>query len=160
MDSIARQLQRLGLMTIDHRRILIVDDDASIRELVAAALRPNGLTVDEASDGREAIQKLREHAYSVVLLDLIMPGADGFAVLDAISFDGGHSPVVLVVSGAEGRVLDRLDPRRIHGIVKKPFDAHELAAVVTACADIRTRSAFETMALATVMSSAPLITLL
>ena len=70
------------------------------------------------------------------------------------------APIVLVVSGADRRLLDQLDSNRIHGIVKKPFDPLDVAEIVSACAEIRGRSAFETMAYATLLTSAPLIALL
>ncbi len=143
-----------------HRQVLIVDDDPVVRGILTTALRQKNLHIDEASDGAEAIRLLRESAYTVVLLDILMPGIDGFAVLDALAANEAYSPVVLVVSGADRSVLDQLDSRRIHGVVKKPFDPHEIASVVAACADIRGRSAFETMAFATMISGAPLIALL
>ena len=143
-----------------HRRVLVVDDQSEVRRVLVTALRQKGLVIDEAAGGREAVELLREHQYSVVVLDLLMPGVSGFSVLDAIEENDGHSPVVLVVSGADRAVLDQLDSQKIHGIVKKPFDPHEVAAVVAACADIRGRSAFETMALATMITGAPLIALL
>lgn len=143
-----------------HRRVLVVDDQSEVRRLLVTALRHKGLVIDEAAGGREAVELLREHRYSVVVLDLLMPGVSGFAVLDAIAQNDGHSPVVLVVTGAERSVLGRLDSQKIHGIVKKPFDPQEVAAVVAACAEIRGRSAFETMALATMITGAPLIALL
>jgi two-component system, OmpR family, response regulator len=143
-----------------HRRVLVVDDDPEIRKLLVAALRGRSLLIDEAADGREAIELLREHSYGVVLLDLLMPGINGFDVLDAIDGKAANVPIVLVVSGAERRVLERLNANKIHGIVKKPFDPREVAEVVAACAEIRGRSAFETMAVATVMTGAPLIALL
>lgn len=142
-----------------HRRVLVIDDDSEVRRLLGTALRQKSLAVDEARDGREAIALLAEHRYSVVLLDLLMPHVDGFGVLDAIS-DEANPPIVLVVSGADRRVLDRVESRKIHGIVKKPFDPVEIADVVSACAEIRGRSAFETMAYATVIAGAPLIALL
>jgi CheY-like chemotaxis protein len=147
-------------MTSEHqRRVLIVDDNRSVRHLLVTALRQKPLIVDEAADGREALDLLREHSYAVVLLDILMPQLDGFGVLEAIASSEASAPVVLVVSGADRSVLDRLDARRIHGIVRKPFDAVEIANVVEACAEIRGKSAFETMAL-TMISSAPLIALL
>jgi CheY-like chemotaxis protein len=143
-----------------HRRVLVVDDQPEVRRVLVTALRQKGLVIDEAAGGHEAVELLREHQYSVVVLDLLMPGVSGFAVLDAIEENDGQSPVVLVVSGADRAVLDQLDSQKIHGIVKKPFDPQEVAAVVAACADIRGRSAFETMALATMITGAPLIALL
>lgn len=148
-------------MTSEHyRRVLVVDDDFEIRRILVAALRQRGLTIDEAVDGRQAVDLLRENTYSVIVLDLLMPGIDGFGVLNAVNETDGQSPVVLVVSGAERSLLDRIDSQKIHGIVRKPFDPHEVAAVVAACAEIRGRSAFETMALATMITGAPLIALL
>src|SRR4051812_15134885 len=104
-----------------HRRVLIVDDDADIRELLITAFRMKQLNVDVATDGQEAIDLLRQHSYGVVILDLFMPVTDGFAVLDMIQHDA-LEPVVLVVTGADRNTIEKLDARRIHGIVKKPFD--------------------------------------
>ena len=148
-------------MTIErHQRVLVVDDDRVIRQILVQALRRKPLIIDEAADGREAIALLRENAYAVVLLDIVMPDLNGFDVLDAIDEEALNAPVVLVVSGADRNVLDRLDSQRIHGIVRKPFDPLEIAAIVSACAEIRGNRAFETMAIATVMTGAQLIALL
>ena len=143
-----------------HRQVLIVDDDPNVREILATALRQKSLLTDEAPDGAEAIRLLAENSYSVVLLDILMPGVDGFDVLGAIDANTAQTPVVLVVSGAERAVLERLDTSRIHGVVRKPFDPQEIASVVAACAEIRGRSGFETMAYATMLAGAPLIALL
>jgi CheY-like chemotaxis protein len=147
-------------MTIEQQRqVLIVDDDPGVREILATALRQRALSTDEAADGEEAIRLLRENTYAVVLLDIVMPNIDGFAVLDAIHASPTTAPVVLVVSGADRATLEQLDSRRIHGIVKKPFDPQEIAGVVAACAEIRGRSPFETMAVA-MISTAPLFAFL
>lgn len=147
-------------MIVDpNRRVLVIDDDANVRRILSGALRNRSLHVDEAPDGSVAIALLAENRYAVVLLDLLMPNVDGFGVLDAIG-DGANPPIVLVVSGADRRVLDQVDSRKIHGIVKKPFDPVEIADIVTACTEIRGRSALEAMAYATVIAGAPLIALL
>ena len=140
-----------------HRRVLIVDDDPDIRNLLVVVLQRKGLVADVATNGDEAIDLLRQHAYGVVLLDLFMPVTDGFAVLDAIEREAWQ-PVVLVISGADRGTLEKLNTRSIHGIVKKPFDPEDLAAVVASCADIRGMRGFETMALA--MMSGPFLALL
>ena len=130
-----------------YRRVLIVDDDADIRNLLHTALRLKSLNVDTAVDGQQAIDLLRQHSYGVVLLDLFMPVVDGFAVLDAIEKEA-NPPVVLVITGADRGTIEKLDARRIHGVVKKPFDIEELSSVVAACADVRGMRGLETMAIA------------
>lgn len=146
-------------MIEQNRRVLICDDDPEMRYLLVASLRNKPLQIDQAHDGASAIELLRANRYAVVLLDLMMPGVDGFAVLDAIDHEK-DPPVVLVVSGAGRTLLDRLDSRKIHGVVKKPFDPIELAEVVASCAELRGRGPFEVMAVATMVAGAPLIALL
>lgn len=152
-NSKARRL----MFTDQHRRVLVIDADHELSDRFAAALRHRGLIVDEATDARAAKDLIRDNAYSVVMFDVTV---DGFVVLDALHPAPADPPVVLIVSGAERPALDRVDARRIHGIVKKPFDLEEIADVVAACAEVRGRSAFETMMYATMMSGAPLIALL
>ena len=143
------------------KRVLIVDDDRDVRNILASVLRQRGLEVHVAADGREALAALREHPFAVMILDLLMPEADGFEVLDELHrSDPKTLPVVLVLTGAEKPIVERLDPDRIHGIVRKPFDPEDLASVVLACAEIRSRRPFEAMALATMLATSPLIAFL
>lgn len=148
-------------MTSDQQqRVLVVDDDVNIRNLIGSVLRQRDLLVDEAEDGAEAIRLLREYRYSVILLDLVMPGVDGFTVLDRIGGPEVPAPaVVLVMTGAERSALLRLDAQKIHGVVKKPFDAQELANLILACAELRGRN-FGAMAIATIIAGTPLLALL
>lgn len=141
----------------EQRRVLLADDDPDVRGILSYVLRQQNLAVDLAVDGAEALELLHDNRYGVVILDLMMPGIDGFGVLDAI-YSGAiaEPPVVLVVSGADRATLNRLDAGRIHGIVRKPFDPNELASVVVACVDIRGRNTLEAMAMA-MISSAPII---
>jgi CheY-like chemotaxis protein len=142
----------------NHKRVLVVDDDPSLRLLLASLLSQRGLEVSTASDGHQAMDLMRGQRFAVVILDLLMPGTDGFQVLDELKrSDGSFTPVVLVLTGADRTIVERLDPQRIHGVVRKPFDPEELASVVVACAEIRGRSTFETMAIATVLAGSPFI---
>lgn len=149
-------------MAVDYnRRVLVVDDDADTRGILRTALSHLTLDVHEAAGGREALALLREHVYAVVLLDIMMPDVDGHAVLEELhSTHAGQNPVVLVVSGADRASFAKLDARRIHGVVRKPFEPLEVAALVQSCAEIRSRSMYDTMALATMIGGAPLLTLL
>jgi len=143
------------------KRVLVVDDDADIRAMLGFALQCHALTVDEACDGNEALALMKDHQYAVVILDLLMPNLDGAGVLDAMNRpDLAPPPVVLVITGAERSEIARLDPRRIHGVMRKPFDPEELAEVVAACAEIRSRAPFGTMAIATMIAGGPLLALL
>jgi CheY-like chemotaxis protein len=140
-----------------HKRVLVVDDDAGARGLLATVLRDQGLEVEEAADGESALELLRRNSYAVILLDLIMPRLDGFAVLEALRKETSQQPIVLVVTGADRRAIEQLDPRGIHGVVRKPIDVEELAEVVVACTDIRGRNTLGTMALAAMMAGPPLL---
>jgi CheY-like chemotaxis protein len=143
-----------------NKRVLVIDDDEPIRRLLISVLEQQSLSVDAAANGEQAISLLTEHRYAVVLVDLLMPGIDGFAILDHLArFDAHSSPVVMVVTGADRRTIGRLDAQRIHGIVKKPFDPQELARLVVACAEIKSRNTFNTMAIATMLGG-PLMAIL
>ncbi len=138
------------------KRILIVDDDATIRELLGSVLRRRDLMVDEAQDGQQALDLLKENSYSVVLLDLLMPKIDGFGVIEKLG-SAISTPVVLVITGADRALVRQLDPQRIHGVVNKPFDAEDLASLVVACAEIKSRGPFETMAISAMIAGGPFL---
>ena len=143
-------------MPMSSKRILIVDDDAATRELIGTVLRRRELTVDEAKDGVEALELLKEHRYAVVLLDLLMPNVDGFGVIENLE-TAISTPVVLVITGADRSLIRKLDPQRIHGVVNKPFDAEDLATLVVACAEIKSRSPFEAMAISAMIAGGPFL---
>ena len=148
-------------MTAGQKRVLVVDDDAVIRELLEKTLSAYELTVDVADGGERAVELLSENHYAVVLLDLMMPGIDGFSILDRIgSGEVISPPVVLVVTAADRAIVERLDAQRIHGIIRKPFDPDEIARLVVACAEIKSRSPFGTMAIATMIAGGPFLALL
>ncbi|MFP5320888.1 MAG: EAL domain-containing protein [Acidimicrobiia bacterium] len=115
-------------------RILVVDDDADVRALIAATLELEDLDVETAADGRTALARLDSEPFDVVLLDRMMPGMDGFEVLAAIRADPRLSllPVLLVtgLGGADDAVAS-LD-RGADDHIAKPFSPDELAARVRA----------------------------
>lgn len=84
----------------DRPVVLVVDDDADIREVLSLILQMHGLDVIEASGGSEALSSMRKTRISLVLLDLMMPGMNGADVLDAMKQDPELATVpVIVVSG-------------------------------------------------------------
>ncbi|HEX7139809.1 MAG TPA: response regulator [Vicinamibacterales bacterium] len=116
-------------------RILIADDDASIRQLLTTIVRRERLTVDATADGEEAIRKLQEHEYAVILLDLMMPHVDGFGVIDYLrEHPPPTKPVVLVITAYADQKFKRVDPEVVAGVIRKPFEVAELGSLVRLCA--------------------------
>lgn len=118
-------------MAMVTRHVLVVDDDAMIRSLLATLLKRINVTCDFAVDGDDAIQRLQQRRYSVILLDLMMPQTDGFGVLAWLRTSGIMTPVVVVTAAGAAKTKD-LDPFRVKAILSKPFEIHELADTVTA----------------------------
>lgn len=112
-------------------RVLVAEDDAAIRRLLAATLRRRRLDVELARDGAEALEALQRERWNVVVLDLMMPRVDGW---DLVRWLGAHperrpSSVIVVSAADRGALLD-LDPTIVNAIVFKPFDVVQLGAYV------------------------------
>jgi CheY-like chemotaxis protein len=112
--------------------VLIVEDDPPLRGLLETLLRhagePNVVT---CKDGGQAIDVLAEHSFDVILLDLMMPGKDGLAVIDFLRWhDPAQLRVVLVMTAAADDVTERLDPAVVHGVIAKPFDNAAVVGLV------------------------------
>ena len=149
----------VGMAMDPTKRVLIVDDEKDVRDILFTVLQSRGIQADCATNGREALDLIAQHPYVVVVLDLMMPEVDGFMVLDTLQA-AGTMPVVLVLTAADEALTDQLDASLIHGLIRKPFDPIEIADVIAACADIRSRGMFETMAIAAMIAGGPLVTLL
>jgi DNA-binding response OmpR family regulator len=114
-------------------RALIVEDDPGIRRLVEKVLQRNGIDIDTAHDGRIAMDKIRDGRYSVIILDLMLPGANGYEVIEFIKRTGTLTPVA-VLSAVSQQALTRLDPDIVKLVISKPFDVNELSrAIVGLC---------------------------
>lgn len=111
--------------------ILVVDDDAHIRELLRLNLRREGLDVVEASDGREAIDILESEKINLAIMDVMMPNMDGFTACEEIR---KFSNLPLLLLTAKGETIDKVRGFRlgIDDYVVKPFDPPELVARVHA----------------------------
>lgn len=116
-------------------RVLVVDDEPAIRALVAKIVERAGFPVDVAADGAEAIEKVNQTDYAVIVLDLMMPAVSGYEFVDVLQQRGGKRPSVIVITAAaEASLTRQLDPAIVHSIVRKPFDINVLADLVTAAA--------------------------
>ncbi|HET8745823.1 MAG TPA: response regulator [Ramlibacter sp.] len=109
----------------DH--ILIVDDDAEIRTLLQRYLEKNGLRATAVADGRAMRQALDRGAFDLVVLDVMLPGDDGFTLCRELR---AHSDIPIVMLTARGEEMDRVVGLELGAddYVPKPFSARELLA--------------------------------
>jgi DNA-binding response OmpR family regulator len=124
-------------------RVLVVDDEPAIRALVAKIVERQGFPVDVARDGAEAITKLDERSYGVLVVDLMMPNVDGYALIEHLKGRPGQPPAVIVISAGDSASLRRLDGSMVHSIVRKPFDIDVLGDLIAAAARTMQETASE-----------------
>ena len=122
-------------------RVLVVDDEPAIRALVAKIVGRAGLAVDTACDGSEAIVKMQETIYSVLVVDLMMPIVDGFGVVEYVRSLPPPRPSVIVASASDSAVLRQLDGKIVHSIVRKPFEIDVLGDLIIAAARLSREAA-------------------
>ena len=116
----------------EKQKVLVVDDEESIRQLVSTVLRYEGFEVETAADGRAAVKSAHAFRPDIVVLDVMLPDLDGFEVYRRMAEDGSRTPVLFLT--ARDRPEDR-----VHGLtlgaddyVGKPFSLEELVARVRA----------------------------
>lgn len=111
--------------------ILVVDDDDRIRDLLARFLRERDLRVSSAPDGEHALKLLEQMVFDLVILDVMMPGVDGFEVTRRVR-ERGETPVLLLT--ARGEPEDRIKGLSLGAddYLAKPFEPEELALRVQA----------------------------
>ena len=115
-------------------RVLVADDDQAIRQLVSTIIQREGLDVDCASDGEEAIEFLQRNEYAVILVDLMMPRVDGFGVIEHIrTHPSAFKPVVLVITAYADQKFKEVDPNIVTGVVRKPFEVADVGNIVRLC---------------------------
>jgi DNA-binding response OmpR family regulator len=105
-------------------RALLADDDRMLLEIARGHMEKIRITLDTATDGQEAWDLLRTKTYAIALVDLEMPGVDGFELVQRIRYDARHSgmPVLVVTGRADHARVDRAYALGAHGFVKKPVN--------------------------------------
>ena len=113
-------------------RILVVDDNAKLRELVREFLEEHGLVTECVASGEVALQRLLGGTFDCVLLDMMMPGIDGLEVLRRLRHRGDRVPVIMLT--AKGDETDRVVGLEVGAddYVAKPFGPRELVARIKA----------------------------
>ena len=114
---------------VQTKRVLIVEDDPAVRQIVRVLLERDGIAVDIAEDGERATSLLRDNHYSVIVLDLLMPRMDGQGVISFIKEQRIDTPVVVVSAVPDTMGLD---PQIVRVVMQKPFEARELRRIVSA----------------------------
>jgi DNA-binding response OmpR family regulator len=118
-------------------KVLVIDDEAPIRLLCRVNLEAEGMEVVEAPDGPAGIEKAKGETPDVVLLDVMMPGLDGWRVAEQLLEDDRTNGIPIIFLTARAEFRDRAKGLDIGGVdyVTKPFNPLELAPLVRALLD-------------------------
>jgi two-component system copper resistance phosphate regulon response regulator CusR len=112
--------------------ILCIEDDAETRVLIKKSLEAAGMTVDTVWGGEKGLEAAMTGRFDCVLLDVMMPGMDGYQVLAAIRAQGltRALPVVMVTARDDAESRKRAFAAGVDGFVSKPFDLQQLIATI------------------------------
>ena len=112
----------------DPPHVLVVDDDADIRVAIGEVLSDEGMSVDAASDGSEALERANAQRPSLVILDITLPVVDGFAVADRLRERYGRLPILAIT--ADGRAAQKAQRVGAYAYLRKPFELEDMIALV------------------------------
>lgn len=115
------------------KKILIAEDEMVLRFLLTETLEDEGYDIDEAEDGKLAMDSLRYGDYDLIILDYMMPEATGIEVCRWLRSEGGinaNKPVILLTAKAEEKDRDLAMRVGVSKFISKPFSPIELAEVV------------------------------
>jgi CheY-like chemotaxis protein len=112
-------------------RVLVVDDDADIRDTIGDILEMRGYEVARAANGREALERLRDGPRPcVILLDLMMPVVSGWEFRQQQTSDTALASVPVVIISGDGTVAQKAESIDVHEYLRKPVDLSAMLAVV------------------------------
>ena len=106
--------------------VLVVDDDPQLREFMRVNLEAEGYTVREAAGAEEALEAIEDQAPELVLLDVVMPGVDGWQMLQRMQERHGSIPVIMFSGKLDERAATDAEQRGARGFIGKPFDPQQL----------------------------------
>ena len=109
--------------------LLVVDDDRAVRKLLERVALRAGFDVDAAKDGQDAIEKLGQRVYEIVIVDLMMPRVSGYELVQKIATLNPRPTVLVATAMANGDVA-RLDDSMVRRVIRKPFDIEAVAKVL------------------------------
>ena len=115
---------------LDGASLLVVDDEAIMREILQSLLERQGCRVQLAASGKEGVERARAGAFDAVLLDVMMPGKDGLAVLDEIGRLDEAPPVIMITAFGTSRNTREAFKRGAFDFIEKPFKNDDVLLVV------------------------------
>ena len=116
-------------------RILVADDDRALQILLNVILTRAGFEVEFANTARDAIRKASADSYDAIMLDLIFPDLRGVELLDRLEHElPGSLKKTIVLTGAGRSILDKIDPTRVHALLRKPLDIQDVIRLTVECA--------------------------
>jgi len=123
-----------GMLGPSMKRVLVVEDDPDIVELILHYLRAEGFEVEALGDGRQALERLRGGGHDIVILDLQLPGLDGLSLCAELRRDKRTRALPVIMLTARGDEADRVVGLEVGAddYVVKPFSPKELVARVRA----------------------------
>ncbi|MGZ4189285.1 MAG: response regulator transcription factor, partial [Actinomycetota bacterium] len=113
-------------------KVLIVEDDQTMSEMLAYNLRRQGLEVEAAEDGVEGLRRARDHGVSLIVLDLMLPSLDGLSIADELRKTRPDVPILILTARAEEESKLRGFAAGADDYLTKPFSMEELVARVKA----------------------------
>ncbi|KAF0178757.1 MAG: DNA-binding response regulator [Nitrospirae bacterium] len=116
------------------QRILVVDDESDILDLISYNLRKEGFEVDTAADGTAALEKVRAGGYALIVLDLMLPGIHGIEFCRIVRSDRSIAALPIIMLTAKGEEVDKIVGLEVGAddYMTKPFSPRELSARVKA----------------------------
>ncbi|MGH2379178.1 MAG: response regulator [Candidatus Limnocylindria bacterium] len=114
------------------RRVLVVDNEATIREMLAIILDTEGYLVDQAADGEEALRAIERARPDVILLDIKMPGIDGFEFAQMYKETNSKKSPIVVITAAQSAEKAAAEIGAC-SYLGKPFGVDQLLATVSDC---------------------------
>jgi excisionase family DNA binding protein len=108
--------------------VLVVDDDASLREFIRVHLEAEGYSVREAGSASEGLAALDEEPPDLILLDVLMPKMDGWEMLRRVQERHGVDAIQVIMYSGELEQAQKVEERGAHAFIGKPFDAGKLLA--------------------------------
>lgn len=112
------------------KKILVIDDEEHIVEMVKARLSANGYEVATAANGKEGLEKVKTFRPNLIVLDVLMPVMDGFQFIKALKKEPNAAVIPIVMLTCRGLMKDTFEMLEVDAFIVKPFEAHDLLATI------------------------------